>query len=256
MSQILSSQILGEGKPLVILHGYFGMSDNWKSLGNQFAEHFEVHLLDLRNHGRSFHSDEFTYELMADDLLNYLQHHHLQNVYFIGHSMGGKAAMLFACLHPNFVEKLVVVDIGPKAYAPHHNSILAGLNSINFDIQNTRGKVDEQLTNYIPEFGVRQFLLKNVYWKDKGVLDFRFNLTSLTDNNSEVGKPLPNDSFFEKETLFLKGEKSNYILPTDEILIKKHFLKAKIDEISNAGHWLHAENPEEFFEKVLKFLKS
>lgn len=252
--KILHSTIIGQGKPLLILHGYFGMSDNWKTLGNQFSEDYQVHLIDQRNHGRSFHADEFNYEVLVDDLYNYIQHYQLEKIYLIGHSMGGKTAMLFAVTYPNLVDKLIVVDISPKEYQPHHNAILAGLNSVDFSTQNSRKLVDERIAKYIPELGVRQFLLKNVYWKEKGVLDYRFNLKSLTENNSEVGKPLPINSKFDKETLFLKGEKSDYIIPSEHLILDNHFSKNKIVEIKNAGHWLHAENPKDFYKEVCTFL--
>lgn len=251
---ILHSKISGTGKPLLILHGYFGMSDNWKSLGNQFSETYQVHLIDQRNHGRSFHTSEFNYSLLVEDLRNYIEHHQLENVYLIGHSMGGKTAMLFSVRYPELVSKLVVVDISPRSYQPHHNAILAGLNSIDFSIDNTRSLVDAKLSKLIPELGVRQFLLKNVYWKEKGLLAFRFNLSSLTENNSEIGAALPINTTYNKETLFLKGANSNYISEIDEPLIETHFSNAKISKIENAGHWLHAENPKQFYDVVTNFL--
>jgi pimeloyl-ACP methyl ester carboxylesterase len=252
--EILHSKIFGEGKPLLILHGYFGMSDNWKSLGTKFAEAYQVHLIDQRNHGRSFHADTFNYEVLVEDLYHYIQYHSLEKCYLIGHSMGGKTAMLFAVTYPELIDKLIIVDISPRAYKPHHNEILAGLNSINFSIQNTRKLVDEQLSTFIPELGVRQFLLKNVFWVAKGQLGFRFNLTSLTINNPEVGVGLPPRTIFKNETLFLKGEYSDYILNKEESIIKIHFPSSKIVEIPKAGHWLHAENPTYFYKTVLDFL--
>ncbi len=252
--EVLHSQILGEGKPLLILHGYFGMSDNWRSLGNKFADNYQVHLIDQRNHGRSFHAYEFNYDVLVDDLYNYIQYHHLKEVYLIGHSMGGKTAMLFACTYPDLIDKLIVVDISPKEYSPHHNAILAGLNSIDFNVHNSRKLVDNQLANYIPEIGVRQFLMKNVFWKEKKILGFRFNLLSLTENNSEVGRSLPKNKIFDKTTLFLKGEKSDYILPEEQLIIDTHFPNNKVLEIKNAGHWLHAENPKDFYEEVINVL--
>jgi pimeloyl-ACP methyl ester carboxylesterase len=251
--EILHSTIKGEGIPLLILHGYFGMSDNWKSLGNQFSEDFQVHLIDQRNHGRSFHEDDFSYEDMVSDLYNYIQHYNLEKIYIVGHSMGGKTAMLFAVTYPNLVDKLIIVDISPRMYQPHHNAILAGLNSIDFSIENTRGLVDKKLSQLIPDVGVRQFLLKNVYWKEKGQLDFRFNLDSLTENNSEVGEALPSYTTFENKTLFLKGSKSDYITEKEVPIIEAHFPNSKIVEIKNAGHWLHAENPKQFFSEVCAF---
>jgi esterase len=251
---ILHSTIKGEGIPLLILHGYFGMSDNWKTLGNQFSEDFQVHLIDQRNHGRSFHEDEFNYEVLVEDLHSYIEYHQLDNLYLIGHSMGGKTAMLFAVTYPEIVKKLIIVDISPREYQPHHNAILAGLNSIDFSVDNSRGKVDKKITEFIPELGVRQFLLKNVYWKEKGQLAFRFNLESLTENNSEVGEGLPPFTVFEKEVLFLKGENSNYITENEVPIIDAHFSNSKIVKIKNAGHWLHAENPKQFYEEVCVFL--
>ncbi|MFK8059126.1 MAG: alpha/beta fold hydrolase [Polaribacter sp.] len=250
---ILHSTIKGEGKPLLILHGYFGMSDNWKTLGNQFSENHEVHLIDQRNHGRSFHKDEFNYEVLVEDLYDYIQHYQLENIYLIGHSMGGKTAMLFAVTYPDLLDKLVIVDISPRKYEPHHNAILAGLNSVDFSIQNKRSLVDKKLAELIPEFGVRQFLMKNIYWKEKGQLAYRFNLESLTENNPEVGEPLPPFTVFENQTLFLKGDKSDYITKNEEPIIEAHFTDSKIVEIKNAGHWLHAENPKDFYEEVCKF---
>lgn len=252
---ILHSTILGEGQPLLILHGYFGMSDNWKTLGTKFSENYQVHLIDQRNHGRSFWSDSFNYELMAQDIENYIKHHNLKEVILLGHSMGGKTAMLFSVTQPKKVVKLIVADIAPKYYQPHHNQILKALNSIDFKVHDTRKKIDEKLSLYIKEIGIRQFLLKNAYWKEKEKLDFRFNLKSLTQNNSEVGKALPVASKYEKPTLFLKGEKSEYITEPDYPLIKKHFTNAKIITIKNAGHWLHAENSQQFYTETINFLQ-
>lgn len=252
--QLLQSTILGAGQPFLILHGYFGMSDNWKTLGNKFAKNYEVHLIDQRNHGRSFHSDEFDYELLVEDLYAYIQHHNLINIILLGHSMGGKVAMLFAVTHPEIVNKLIIADISPKYYEPHHQPILAALNSVNFSLHNTRSKVEEVLRIYIKDEGVLQFMLKNVYRKNKETLAFRFNLHSLTLNNSEVGEPLPSFMHFDGETLFLKGENSNYITSEDTPLILAHFANAKIVTVKNAGHWLHAENPTQFYNDIIAFL--
>lgn len=252
--KILHSTIIGSGPPLLILHGYFGMSDNWKALGNRFAENFEVHLIDQRNHGRSFHTDDFDYELLVEDLYDYIAFYNLENINIIGHSMGGKVAMLFSVTFPSLVSKLIVADIAPKYYKPHHEHILAALNAVNFNIHNSRKKVEEVLRLYIQEPGIIQFMLKNVYWKTKDKMDFRFNLHSLTVNNSEVGEALPSFTHFDGPTLFLRGEKSNYILPEDEALIKAHFFNANIKTIKNAGHWLHAENPIQFYDEVFSFL--
>ncbi len=252
---LLHSKILGRGEPLLILHGYFGMGDNWKSLANKFASNYEVHLIDQRNHGRSFHTTDFSYELMVDDLDNYIQHYQLKKINLLGHSMGGKTAMLFATTYPKKVCKLIVADISPRYYSPHHQFILEALNAVNFDKITKRREVETVLANYIDEAGIRQFLLKNVYWKSKTELAYRFHLESLTDNVEEVGVALPNFAIFEGETLFLKGANSGYISNDDEALIEAHFPKAQIKTIKNAGHWLHAENPIDFYDYVVAFIK-
>jgi pimeloyl-ACP methyl ester carboxylesterase len=252
--QLLHSKILGNGEPLLIIHGYFGSGDNWKMIANKLSDSFQVHLIDQRNHGRSFHSDEFDYELMVEDLYNYIEHYQLEKVNLLGHSMGGKTVMLFAVEYSELVDKLIVADIAPRMYPPHHDDILKALNSVDFSVQNSRKLVDEKLAELIPEIGVRQFLLKSVYWKEKGQLDFRFNLQSLTENNNEVGEALPSFTNFDGETLFLKGENSGYISANEEPLIKAHFPNSSIVTIANTGHWLHAENPIDFFNELKLFL--
>lgn len=254
--QQLYSKILGQGEPLIILHGFLGMSDNWKTLGNQYAENgFEVHLVDQRNHGRSFHSDAFSYEIMAADLYRYCETHQLRKTDIIGHSMGGKTAMLFATMYPEKVNKLIIADIAPKYYPVHHQTILNGLLSIDFKVTKSRKDAGKQLSRYIPELGIRQFLLKNIYWKEKEQLAFRFNLTVLNDNIEEIGKALPQDAVFPEKTLFVKGGNSEYITSQDEDLIKKHFPDSEIAVIENAGHWIQAENPKMFFSITSAFLK-
>lgn len=251
----LHSNILGQGKPFVILHGFLGMSDNWKTLGKKFSEEgFEVHLVDQRNHGRSFHDDNFNYETLSEDLRHYFEAHNLSEAIVLGHSMGGKTAMLFATQNPNLVSKLIVADISPRFYPIHHDAILEGLSSLDFSEIKSRGAADKQLANYVSDFGTRQFLLKNLYWKEKGQLALRMNLQVLKENVSEVGEALPLHAKFEKETLFLRGDKSEYIALQDETIIKQHFSNVNIVTIANAGHWLHAENPDDFFNEVMQFI--
>lgn len=249
------SQILGSGKPFVILHGFLGMSDNWKTLGTRWSEDgYEVHLLDQRNHGRSFHSDGFSYELMSEDLKEYCEEHNLSEIILLGHSMGGKVAMQFAVTYSKMVSKLIVADIAPKAYPQHHQDILKALSLLDFSKIKSRGEAEDILSEYIKDEGTRLFLLKNLYRKNKNGLGLRINLPILSEKIEEVGKALPEDTVFEGDTLFLRGEKSGYIEPMDELFIRKHFPKSRIETISNAGHWLHAENPEEFYDNVKKFL--
>lgn len=251
----LHSNILGEGKPFVILHGFLGMSDNWKTLGAKFSEAgFQVHLIDQRNHGRSFHHDVFNYEVLAEDLKAYCNAKGLSEIVLLGHSMGGKTAMLFAAEYPELVSKLIVADISPRFYPVHHDAILEGLSALDFSVIKSRGEADKVLSNYVSDFGTRQFLLKNLYWVEKGVLGLRINLEVLKAEVAEIGEALPSYLRFDKDTLFLRGDRSEYIGVGDERIILNHFQKAKIKTISNAGHWLHAENPEEFFEAVIEFV--
>ena len=253
---MLYSKIEGEGKPLLIIHGFLGMSDNWKTMGAQFASNgFQVHLLDMRNHGRSFHSNDFSYEIMAQDVFDYCQANNLEKINILGHSMGGKTAMLFATKYPEMVEKLIVADIGPKFYPQHHQSILEGLNAVDFSLKPSRNEVEEIVSKYITDFGTRQFLLKSLYWQEPGQLAFRFNLAVFNVNIDEIGKQLPENAIFNKPTLFVRGGNSNYILDEDFEYIKKHFPDSRIETIPNAGHWLHAENPKLFYEITSSFLK-
>jgi pimeloyl-ACP methyl ester carboxylesterase len=252
---MLYSKIEGSGKPLLILHGLLGMSDNWKTMGVQFATNgFEVHLLDLRNHGRSFHSEEFSYELMSQDVYDYCKANNLEKVNIIGHSMGGKTAMLFATTYSEMVEKLIIADIGPKFYPQHHQTILEGLNSVDFSKRPSRNEVEEILAKYITDFGTRQFLMKSLYWQEPEQLAFRFNLAVFNKKMDEIGKPLPDNAVFNKPTLFIRGGNSNYILDEDFQNIKLHFPNSKIETIPNVGHWLHAENPKLFYEIANSFL--
>lgn len=254
---LLQSNILGKGnnQAFVILHGFLGMSDNWKTLGKQFSESgFEVHLMDQRNHGNSFWDDSFNYDVLAKDVKRYCDAHHLSDIVLLGHSMGGKTAMLFATQYPELVSKLIVADISPKFYPVHHETILEGLSALDFNVIKSRGEADDVLSKYISDFGTRQFLLKNLYWKEKGQLALRMNLKVLTEQIAEIGEALPPQAVFNKDTLFLRGDKSNYITKEDETLIKHHFPEAQIITIKNAGHWLHAENPKDFFKTVMKFI--
>ena len=189
----LYSKILGEGKPFIILHGFLGTGDNWKTLGRQFSQNgFQVHLIDQRNHGRSFHDRDFSYELMAQDLHHYVQNHNLNHVVLLGHSMGGKTAMTYACDYPDRIEKLLVADIGPKMYPQHHQHILESLLRLskNQEALSSRKNADIFLAKYIKEIGVRMFLLKNLYWEEPGKLGLRANLEVLIENIEEIGKPL------------------------------------------------------------------
>ncbi len=255
MNKTLHSSILGNGTPLLILHGFLGMSDNWKTLGNKYAENgFQVHLIDQRNHGRSFHSVDFDYTFLALDLKHYMEYQGLGKAHLLGHSMGGKTAMQFAVTHSEKVEKLLVADIAPKYYPPHHQEIIDALNTLDFTEIDSRSAADRKLAESLADFGIRQFLLKNLYWVEKGKLGLRINLEVLQDKMEEIGENISGIDTFSGPSLFLRGSRSEYIHKNDTSIILKHFPNAGIDTIANAGHWLHAENPKAFFERSLKFL--
>jgi pimeloyl-ACP methyl ester carboxylesterase len=254
---ILHSKIYGEDKqntPLLVFHGLFGMLDNWASFGKEFGEIMPTHLIDLRNHGKSFHSQEMNLEVMTEDILNYMQFHNIEKAHLLGHSLGGKSVMTFAISHPEKVGKLIVVDMSPKAYPPHHQGIIKALQSVDFSVVNSRTEAEEILAQYIHEKPVIQFLAKNLYWTEDKKLNWRFNLKTLAEKYNDFVSSAIKFGKFEGETLFIGGAKSNYILPQDEFLIHQQFPKAKIVHIANASHWVQADNPTDFNEVVKNFL--
>ncbi|RZJ71361.1 alpha/beta fold hydrolase [Flavobacterium sp.] len=254
---LLYSRIEGEGKPLLIIHGFLGTSDNWKTFSGQYAaKGYQVHAIDMRNHGRSFHSDESNYEVMVEDVCRYANHHGISAFDLIGHSMGGKIAMFFAMKYPEMIEKMIIADIGPKYYKQHHQDVLASLNAVDFSVKPTRSDVAEIMKKYLgDDQGTIQFLLKNLYWIEPGQLGFRFNLPVLTSEIENIGLALPENGAFEKPTLFLRGGNSRYVKDEDMENIRKQFPKAVFATIKNAGHWLHAEKPQEFLDATLYFLE-
>jgi pimeloyl-ACP methyl ester carboxylesterase len=247
---------VGVGNPFIILHGLFGQSDNWNTLAKQFSESgYEVYTVDLRNHGLSPHSDVWDYKTMSDDILELITTNHLQNVILLGHSMGGKVAMQFAIEHQEYLSKLIVVDIAPKYYAPHHQSILKALDAIDFKIIKTRKEATAILSDYIKEEGTKQFLLKNIYWNENEELAWRFNLKIISAEIEKVGEQSPTTSMCYTPTCFINGELSNYILESDIRLINNIFPNNMLETIKGAGHWVHAEKPKAFFDCVISFLK-
>jgi pimeloyl-ACP methyl ester carboxylesterase len=255
--ELLHANILGKGTPLLILHGFLGMSDNWKTLGRKYADNgFEVHLLDQRNHGRSFRSEEFDYPSLAADLLEYMNGRNIDKAMLIGHSMGGKTAMYFACTYPQRVSRLIVADIAPKHYPPHHKQILDALDTLPLESLQSRAEADQALSEHIEDRGVRQFLLKNLYWVKPGVLGLRINLEVLKYKMEEIGAALPEHARYGGPVLFLRGGKSGYVTRGDLPLIYRHFPQATLETLEGAGHWLHAEKPEVFLQKSLEFLNS
>lgn len=248
----LNYKRIGEGKSFIILHGLFGSLDNWGTHAKKISSYFEVITVDERNHGHSPWSEDFSYDLMAEDLHALIADLNLKDCTILGHSMGGKTAMRFAQKHPDLVEKLIVVDMGVKEYPMHHQTILEGLNAINLDEINDRREAKAILEKYIPDLAVQQFLLKNLYWKNKGELAWRMNIPVLEAKMNEILSALPQQECFVP-TLFIKGALSNYILESDSDELENYFPDSEIINVKNAGHWVHAEAPQRFLETVLEF---
>jgi pimeloyl-ACP methyl ester carboxylesterase len=243
----------GEGKPMVILHGLFGSSDNWFSLAKVFSEFYTVYVVDQRNHGQSPHSSEFNYRLLTEDLEEFLNQHSIPKPIVIGHSMGGKTAMNLAVKNPALIDKLIVVDIAPKAYPVHHDHILEGLAAISLDRISSRNEADRILSEHVEELDVRQFLLKNLTRNEKGKFEWKINLLAIENHIEEIGEGMQYKGEFNKQALFIKGARSNYFKPDDEEVILKLFPLSTITTL-DTGHWVQAEKPTEFVQTVLTFL--
>ena len=257
----------GQGKPIIILHGLLGMLDNWQTIGKVLSETNTVFLADARNHGHSPHSDIFNYDVMADDINEFMEDEKIDEAILMGHSMGGKTVMKFAQKYPEKVEKFIVVDIAPKYYPVHHDAIFEALLAVNFTFVKSRKDAEEILAKYITENYVRQFLLKNLYWlphpqplsngegseSSHNQLAWRFNLETIYKNLENIGEAM-DEKTIEKSALFLRSEKSNYILDDDFEMLKKKFPQSEIKTIPNTGHWIHSEQPELFVKAVVEFL--
>ncbi len=247
----------GTGQPLLILHGLFGQSDNWNTLAKTFAENgFQVFAIDQRNHGLSPHSDLWNYETMAEDLKEFIVEHQLENPILLGHSMGAKTVLFFEWKYPGLAAKIIIADMAAREYKPHHAIVLKALNAVDFNTIKTRKEAEAVLNNYLEDFGTKQFLLKNIYWKDSGnnQMDWRFNLKTINQLYDTIRAAVP--EFTSKtKTLIVKGENSDYINQQDIEDYKQRFPESKCVTIANAGHWLHAEKPKEFFDCVNEFIK-
>ena len=248
-------KVFGERFPVVILHGVLGSLDNWQSIAKSLAANFKVYIIDQRNHGKSFHSNEFSYQILSDDLLQFLAQQQISKAHIIGHSMGGKAAMLFAMQHPDVVDKLVIVDVAPVAYPDRHSHIFKALLTANLLNKENREAVEAHLRNSLPkeDESTIQFLMKGLYRNDENNFAWRFNAEALWDAYQNVsgdvsGKP------FEGKTLFIKGAKSTYINAENYSTIQELFPNNELSEIKDTGHWVHAEKPKEFMEELNTFL--
>jgi esterase len=252
----LYHKMYGHGYPTIILHGVFGMLDNWHHFARLLSEDFWVITIDQRNHGRSGHSEEFNFELMVEDLRQFLISHQIKKCNLIGHSMGGKVAMNFALEHHEFINKLIVIDIGIKSYPLNHDFILDALCSIDLLKFKDRKDIENDLKRSITSESIVHFLLKNVTRdKDSGLFKWKMNLKSIRKNYNLLIEAIESDYQFDGDTLFIKGENSNYITEDDMPEIRKIFPQAKFETIKDAGHWVHAEQELKLVFAVKMFLK-
>jgi len=250
---MLNHKIFGEGDPIVILHGLFGMLDNWQTVAKKLAEDYMVILVDQRDHGKSKHTDAFNYQLLAEDLNVFLEENWIHSCHIIGHSMGGKTAMQFAAHHPDMIEKLIIVDIGTKAYKSGHDRIFKALLEVPIDKVKTREEVEEIISKYIDEEGTRLFLMKNLQRIKEGGFRWKMNLNLLHKEYLNILAAIDSDHPIEVDTLFIYGSKSHYIIPSEIDEIKTLFTNSRFSEVE-AGHWIHAEKPEELLSLVKGFL--
>ena len=252
----LFSRIYGQGDPFIILHGLFVMSDNWNSIGKAISSDFEVHLLDLRNHGRSPHNMQFNYEVMTEDVKKYIKHYSLEKAIILGHSLGGKVAMSLASHYPELLKKMIIIDIAPKEYSvDFHLGILKNLIALNLQEYNSRKAIDLALQNDIRNKGVRLFLMKNLYRNQKQEFEWRFNISVLENQIKNISTVNFISEKIKTPTLFIKGENSDYITAKDYESINHYFPSSSIKVVKDAGHWVHAEQPLILQNILIEFIK-
>ena len=251
----LNYKSFGTGFPLIILHGLLGSLDNWQTIAKHFSIHFTVYVIDQRNHGRSPHTAEFSYKLLVDDLLEFMQQHDIAKANIIGHSMGGKVAMRLALEHPDKVDKLIVVDVAPVEYEDRHSQVFKALSAVDLASLESRQQAEGILRQYLgTDESTVQFLMKGLYRDDDNKFQWRFNVQSLYDAYQDISSGITADKPFEGEVLFIKGEKSDYINASNFSEIIDLFPHNQLAEIADAGHWVHADNPTAFIQEVDKFL--
>jgi pimeloyl-ACP methyl ester carboxylesterase len=249
---------LGEGTPLVIIHGLFGMSDNWITIAKVFAEKFKVILPDLRNHGNSPHSIDFNINVMAEDINKLFQRLGISSAFVIGHSLGGRIAISLALQYPEIIEKLIVVDIAPRKYTGNKNitNLLEVMTRIDFSMLKTFSQIEKKITQFIWDKKFVNLLLKNIKKTDKGYYECKLNFPVIKSNIETLMCPIIEKNTFKKPVMFLKGELSDFIVSEDEQEISRYFPDAKIITVKNAGHWVHADAPKEFIQQVNSFLEN
>ena len=251
----LNHKSYGEGQPIIILHGLFGMLDNWQTVAKALSKDFMVISVDLRNHGKSPHSEEWSISLMAEDVIAFMHDNWIYESFLLGHSMGGKVAMEVALAENDLVQKLIVVDIAPKAYEPGHERIFEALLAVPIEKIQSRSEAENIIAKYIPELGIRQFLLKNITRNKNGGFQWKMNLASIAEHYNSIIEATPADNQYDQPALFLRGENSNYVLDEDIDLINSLFTDSRIETIQNAGHWVHADQKNVLISEVSDFLK-
>ena len=252
----LHYKTIGSGRPVIILHGLFGSGDNWITMAKALAAHgFQVFLVDQRNHGRSDHDSEMNYSNMAADLQELIIDHDIEKPVLLGHSMGGKTVMWHSYQHPEVAEKLIVVDIAPRQYPPHHQHIFEALHLVDLEKISSRKEVEVIISNKIQDRSVIFFLLKNLYWDTADKLAWRFNLNAIEQNINSIGDQLLFSTVITTPVLFIRGGNSDYINLSDERYIDSYFSNSEILTIEGAGHWVHADQPERFLAAVLNYIK-
>ena len=242
------------GPALLMTHGVFGSHDNLGAITRLLAKDFHLYRIDLRNHGRSPHADTMTYAEMAADMLELMDANNLDTAAVLGHSLGGKVMMELACTHPHRINHLIVGDIAPIEYPPHHDPILDGLQAIDLSELKSRGEADEQLQAYVEELPTRQFLLKNLQRDEEGNYYWRLNLPVIVKEFSTMRSGIAAGKVFDGPTLFIRGGLSKYIRERNFDAIKNQFPNSRIETIENASHWLHAEEPQQFAHLATAFL--
>ena len=243
------------GSTIIILHGLLGSLDNWQTIAKQLATSHIVYIVDQRNHGRSPHTDEMSYELLSQDMQEFCTQQNISKAIFMGHSMGGKAAMLLALQKSGLVEKLIVVDIAPTFYDGGHETILFAMAEAPLKSTEKREDIDKFLEPRIHNFGVRQFIMKNLTRNEKNQFEWKCNFEALILNYRMLMDFPKSESVFQGKTYFIKGETSNYINQDNFEACDQYFPGNKIIEIKNAGHWVHADNPTGFLETIIYILK-
>lgn len=245
---------LGKGPPLILLHGLFGSSDNWVTFAKKLASDYQVWLLDLPNHGRSPHTHEFSFESLAAQVLQFIKQHGWEHVYLVGHSLGGKVGIQMLQHEPSLIKAIAILDIHFKAYSGGHEIILDALLKLPLHSLTSRQDAEDWLKEHLPDAGIRQFLLKNLYRSGES-FSWKFNLPVINHNYKQVLKAIPIKQPVETPSLFLRGGNSAYILDEDIPLIHAVFNQVDIETIPEAGHWIHVDAPDELFLHLLRFFK-